>query len=102
MSAGIAAMRSAQAMSHQTLQRVQAVDIGVITTACSRAMRQAEACSSRVQVMLTMVSMSAAGGLNEGLSKSLSLEEEIFDLSWPWKVGCVLNSPEQSGLAWLG
>jgi hypothetical protein len=66
--------------SHHALPRGQAVDIGVITAACSRALRQAEAYSSRVQVMLTMVSIDATGELNEELSESWSLAKK--SLSW--------------------
>lgn len=85
-------MRSAQAISHQALQQVQTVDFGVITTAYSREMRRAEASSSMVQVMLTMVSMSAAGGLNEGLSESLSLRRKFFDLKLDPKLGVRENA----------
>lgn len=92
VSAGISAMRSAQAISHQALQRVQAVDFGIITTACLREMRQAETSSSMVQVMLTMVSMSAAGGLNEGLSESLSLRRKFFDFKLNPKLGVRENA----------
>jgi len=78
MSRGISAICSAQAIA-RALQQVQAVDIGVITAACSRALRQAEAYSSGVQVMLTMVSIDDE--LNEELSWSWSLARRISKVS---------------------
>lgn len=78
--------------SHQALQQVQAVDIWVITAACSRALRQAEAYSSRVQVMLTMVSIDATDGLNEGLSRSLSLVRKFLIQTSLQKAGVRLES----------
>lgn len=73
---------------------------GVITAACSRALRQAEAYSSRVQVMLTMVSIDATVGLNEELSRSLSLAREILELKFALKVVCGLARERPgSGLA---
>jgi hypothetical protein len=78
MDKGITAICPAQAIA-LALQQVQAVDFfGVITAACSRALRQAEAYSSGVQVMLTMVSID--GELNEELSRSLSLAKEILQV----------------------
>ena len=73
---------------------------GVITAACSRALRQAEAYSSGFQVMLTMVSID--GVLNEELSRSLSLAKEILQV----KLACeMVEVSEMCGsgpfLAWF-
>jgi hypothetical protein len=50
---------------------------------------QAEAYSSGFQVMLTMVSIDATDGVNEELSRSLSLAKEIPQVeSWSAKGAC--------------
>jgi hypothetical protein len=100
MDRGIAAICPAQAIA-LALQQVQAVDnFGVITAACLRALRQAEAYSSGVQVMLTMVSID--GELNEELSRSLSLAKEILQV----KLACEMvevgfHLRDGPFLAWL-
>ena len=77
MSRGIAATCSAQAMSHQALQRVQAVDHFGSSLQHARAQCASRGVQLGVQVMLTMVSIDATDGLNEELSRSLSLAKEI-------------------------
>jgi hypothetical protein len=77
MSRGIAAICPAQAMSHQALQRVQAVDHFGSSLQRTRAQCTSRGIQLGVQVMLTMVSIDATDGVNEELSRSLSLAKEI-------------------------
>ena len=80
MSRGIATTCSAQAMSHQALQRVQAVDHFGSSLQRTRAQCASRGIQLGVQVMLTMVSIDATDGLNEELSRSLSLAKEILQV----------------------
>lgn len=61
---------------------------GVITAACSRALRQAEAYSSGVQVMLTMVT---AVGLAGEWTRSSSLAKETLQVKLAGKIGEMLE-----------
>lgn len=76
------------------LQRVQAADIWGhhCRMVARKQMRRAEAGSSRVQVMLTMVSIDATDGLNEELSRSLSLQRKFLKRKRQRKVGVRENA----------